>query len=328
MKSRRVLVLTHGPLRTREVDGRRVFVGKERKTETDVVGALERLGHTVDVLALEDELDPLAARIAEDRPDVVFNLLMRFRGDATLEPAIASYLELHGVPTTGCRAAGLTVTRDKALTKQVLDWHGIPTPAWRLFRRGRKPEGAPLDFPMLVKPSDAAGSVGIVQASRVQDADELAARVAVLHETYDCDAIAESYLPGREFTVAVLGRRRWTAWPVRERVFGERATVPFLTERMKWDEAYQARNGVRSVDAELEPGASRSLRRLATEACRVLGLEGFARVDLRTDAEDRPYVLEVNPNPELDFDEDFVHAGLATGYTPDEVIGKLLAQAR
>ncbi len=327
MKKLRVLLLTHGPLRSKEQEGRKVFVGKERKTENDVLGALERLGHVIDVLALEDSLDPLADQVAASRPDVVFNLLMKFKDDPAHEPNVASYLELCGVPYTGCSATGITLARDKALSKQVLDWHGIPTPPWRLFRRGAKSIGADFAFPMLVKPSDASGSVGIVKDSRVYDEAELAARVAFLHETHGCDVIVEPFLTGREFTVAVLGNKRLVAWPVRERVFGADAVVPFMTEKMKWDEDYQARNSVRSRDADLEPVRASRLQKLARDACRALGLRGFARVDIRMDGDGHPFVLEVNPNPELDFDEDFVHAGLALGLQPDDTIQKIVQLA-
>jgi D-alanine-D-alanine ligase len=323
MTGKRVLLLTHGPLRERE--GR--FVGKERDTENDVRDALVRLGHDVEVLALQDSLDPLIDRVTTHPPDVVFNLLMKFRGDPAHEPNVAAFLELCGVPTTGCPASVLTLTRDKALVKQVLGWHGVPTPPWRLFRRGQRVVGDAVDFPALVKPTDAGGSVGIVKDSFVKDADELAARVAFLHETYACDALAEPFLAGREFTVPVWGRKRLEALPVRERVFGEAAVVPFLTERMKWDVPYQKRNAVRSVDAELSDAASSELRRLARAACRALGVRGFARVDFRTDADDRPYVLEVNPNPELDFEEDFVLSAAAAGLAPDETIARILRLA-
>jgi D-alanine-D-alanine ligase len=327
MKKLRVLMLTHGPLRSKEEDGRVSFVGKERKTENDVFGALERLGHIIQVLALEDSLDPLAEQVAESPPDVVFNLLMKFNGDPAQEPNVASYLELCGVPYTGCRASGITLARDKALSKQVLDWHGIPTPPWRLFRRGAKPIGADFDFPMLVKPSDAAGSVGIVKDSRVQNEGELVKRIAILHDKHGFDVIVEPFLAGREFTVAVLGNKRLVALPVRERVFGEDAVVPFLTEKMKWDEKYQARNSVRSMDADLDDPTASRLQKLARDACRALGLTGFARVDIRMDGKGNPFVLEVNPNPELDFDEDFVHAALASGMQPDATIQKIVQLA-
>lgn len=327
MRKLRVLLLTHGPLRTQEVDGEIAFVGKDRKTENDVLGALRRLGHVTDVLALQESIGPLAEQVSSARPDVVFNLLMKFRGDAAHEPNVASFLELCGVPYTGCSATGITLARDKALSKQVLDWHGIPTPPWRLFRRGQREVGADVPFPMLVKPSDSAGSVGIVKASRVKDETELAARVTFLQETYGCDVIAEAYLAGREFTVAVLGNKRYTALPVRERAFGEDAVVPFLTERMKWDEAYQARNSVRSVDADLDAATTAKLQRIAKDSCRALGTRGFARVDLRTDEAGEPFVLEVNPNPELDFDEDFVHAAHASGLSADDTIQKIVSLA-
>src|SRR5262249_53070284 len=146
-------------------------------------------------------------------PNVVFNLLIELRDSGGYEPHVVAALEARGVRYTGCNSEALVLTRDKAITKKLLAWHGMPIPEFATFRRGRRHEpgrrrARGLDFPLIVKPIDEGGSYGIRSTSLVHGDAALERRVRWVHRHCGHDAIAERYIEGREITVGLLGNRR------------------------------------------------------------------------------------------------------------------------
>src|SRR5579871_4246776 len=140
------------------------------KTELDVTTALRELGHEVEVAGVKTDLDVLADAIREIQPHVCFNLVEDFNGIPSRDQHVVSYLELIDQAYTGANPRGLTLARDKALTKKVLAYHGIRVPRFVTFPLGRAVRPAGVKFPMLVKSLSEEGSVGIAQASVVFNA--------------------------------------------------------------------------------------------------------------------------------------------------------------
>ncbi|MFY9346027.1 MAG: ATP-grasp domain-containing protein [Planctomycetota bacterium] len=289
--------------------------------ELEVVRGLRALGHDVRVLGVGDELRPVADALATHRPDLVFNIVQWFHDVIAYEAHFVAFLELCKQPYTGCNPRGLALAGDKVLAKQLLAWHRIPQPAFAVFPRGerrRRPQlPAGVTFPVIVKTADRHGSAGIAQASVVHDNRALAARVAFLHRTQRADALVERFLPGREFSVGVLGNDRLAVLPVWETWFDKLPAghAAIATERVKWDERHQRRIGLRSGPARRLPAAlRRELRALAQRTYRALRLSGYARIDFRLDGEGRPHVIEANANSDLtpgeDFPESARHAGI------------------
>jgi D-alanine-D-alanine ligase len=167
MKRSRVLVLLHPDLVP--PDDLKGYSEKEIhvwKTEYDVVSTLRGSGHDVRPLGVQDELKPIRDAVEEFKPDVVFNLLEQFHGEAAYDQNVASYLELLQIPYTGCNPRGLMLARGKALSKKLLSYHRIPAPNFAVFakrRRIRRP--ARLAFPLIVKSVSEDASIGIAQAS-------------------------------------------------------------------------------------------------------------------------------------------------------------------
>ena len=138
------------------------------KTELDVTIALRELGHEVEVVGVKTDLDVLAESIRETRPHICFNLVEDFNGIPSWDQHVVSYLELINQSYTGANPRGLTLARDKALTKKVLAYHGIDVPRFTTFPLARPVKPSPgLEFPLLVKSLSEEGSVGIAQASVV-----------------------------------------------------------------------------------------------------------------------------------------------------------------
>jgi D-alanine-D-alanine ligase len=298
------------------------------KTEYDVVTTLRALGHEVLPLGVGGDLTPVRHALAEFQPHIAFNLIEAFDEVATFDYNVVAFLELMKVPYTGCNARGLLLARDKAIAKKLLSYHRVPVTDFTVFLRGR-PVRRPkrLAFPLIVKSATLDASIGISQASVVENDDKLAERVRFIHDSVGTDALVETYVEGRELYVGILGSARMTVLPVWELLFTKMPEEQrrIATERLKWSLTYQRRRGIVSGEArELPPAIAARIVALSRRAYRTLMLNGYARVDLRLTEAGEPYVLEANPNPELARDEDFAESALAAGIPYDELIQRLL----
>lgn len=297
------------------------------KTEFDVQAGLRELGHEVHPLGVSSDLAPIVAAIEAFDPHIVFNLLEAFHTIPSYNQYVASYFELLRRPYTGCNPRGLMLSRDKALSRKLMSFHRIPGPAFGVFPRGRvvrKPRR--LRFPLMVKTLASDGSIGLAQASIVDTEEKLEKRVHYLHETFDLDAIAEEYIPGREVYVALLGNQRLTAFPIIELDFGKLAPgiEPIATSKVKWDWKYQKKRQIRIKPAQLPEELDERLVRLAKRVYRALGLSGYARIDFRLTEAGEPFVIEANPNADLGRDEEFHEAVYAGHMTYNDLLQRIL----
>jgi D-alanine-D-alanine ligase len=330
MKRLRVLVLLHPDLVPPEsLDGLSDRKVNEVKTEYDVVSTLRAAGHTVRPLGVQHELKPIRDEVESWKPDVVFNLLEQFHGEAVYDQNVASLLELLRVPYTGCNPRGLVLARGKDLSKKLLAYHRIPLPAFAVFpmrRKIRRPARLPL--PLIVKSLNEDASYGIAQASVVDSDEKLSERVSFIHERIGTAAIAEQYIAGRELYVGVLGNDRLRVLPIWELEFGSMAqdAWPIATERVKHDIDYQERRGIVIGPAkDLSPQLIAGIERAAKRIYRTLELDGYARIDFRLSAEGTPYYLEANPNPEIARVEEFASAARHDGVEYSELLNRILA---
>jgi D-alanine-D-alanine ligase len=300
----------------------------EWRTEYDVIAALRKAGHTVQVLGVLDSLTELRAALVENPPNVVFNLLEEFNGIVTYDQHVVAFLELMRQPYTGCNPRGLLLSRDKVLCKQVLAFHRIPTPQFAVFRRAQRfhvPRR--IRFPLFVKSATEDASLGIAQASVVEDAARLKERIEFVHEQVKSDALVEEFIEGRELYVGVLGNERLTRLPVWEMVFGSLpdSLAAIATRKVKWDKRYQARYGITTHAAqELPPQVLSALDRLSRRIYRALGMSGYARMDFRVTTQGQVYVLEANANPNLETAEDFAESARADGVTYPALLERLM----
>jgi D-alanine-D-alanine ligase len=330
MKPRRVLLITHESLvppastrgyTTAEID--------EWRAEFEVSKALTAAGHEVRALGLYDNLGDLRAAVAEWQPDVAFNLLQEFQGIGAYDQHIVAFLELLRQPYTGCNPRGMMLSRDKALSKQILSYHRIPTPRFAVVRRGRRPRLSPrLRFPLFVKSATEDASLGISQASIVDDAAKLEERIAFIHEHTRSDALVEEYVDGRELYVGICGNERLTTFPAWELDFGTlpEAMAGIATRKVKWDRNYQTRHGIKSqLAASLPEGTQAALGRLSRRIYRALHLSGYARMDFRMRPDGSLFVLEANCNPDLCRDEAFASAAEAAGVGYEALLERLMS---
>lgn len=333
MKRLRVLVLLHPDLMPPDsLQGYSEREINEWKTEYDVVTTLRANGHDVRALGVQDALRPIRDVVDAWKPDVVFNLLEQFHGETAFDQNVVSYLELLRIPYTGCNPRGLMLARGKDLSKKLVAYHRIPVPRFAVFPMRRKVKRpARLGFPLIVKSVSKDASEGIAQASVVYTDEKLEERVQFIHARLATSAIAEQYIEGRELYVGVLGNSRMRVFPVWELEFGEarEGSVKIATRKVKHDTDYQERHGIlqglaEGLGAELEA----RIKQMAKRICRTLELDGYARVDFRLSADNIPYFLEANPNPEIAKNEEYASAAEYDGLDYPALLDRILALAR
>jgi len=327
-KRRRVVVLVHADLVPPDAVEGVDLAAVEWKTEYDVVMGLRQLGHDVLAVGVRDDLLVIRKVVDDWKPHIAFNLLEEFSGVAIYDQNVVSYLELSGVPYTGCNPRGLMLARDKPLAKKILHYHRIAIPEFITVPVGRSVKRPKeLSFPLFVKSVSEEASRGISQASIVDDDNKLQERVAFIHERVGTGALIERYIDGRELYVGVLGNRRVQIFPVWELDLSKMPDEArrIATERVKWSRAYQTKYGIRSGEAQgLPEGATEKIKEIARRTYSILGLSGYARIDLRLDPAGEFYVLEANPNPQIAKSEDFADSAERAGLSYEALLQRIL----
>jgi D-alanine-D-alanine ligase len=299
------------------------------KMEFDVVHTLREEGHEVLPVGVGSDLGVIRRAIQDFKPRIAFNLLEAFADVATWDQNVVAYLELMQVPYTGCNARGLLLARDKALAKKVLTYHRVPVADFMVVPRGqriRRPRR--LRFPLIVKSLTLDASIGISQASVVDDDEHLEERVRFIHHSIGTPAIVEEYVDGRELYVGVLGNGRLRVLPIWELDFSglPEESRRIATERLKWSLSYQKKHGIMSGHArDLPEALARRIGELCKRVYRSLMLSGYARIDLRLTEDGRIVVLEANPNPQLALGEDFAEAAEKAGIDYGPLLERIIS---
>lgn len=322
----RVLLLTHSSLIPPTSPTADQLKDAEWQAEYDVVRALRDMGHEVLPVGISDQIGSLRTAAYEFRPHIAFNLTEEFDGVGFFDQNIVSYLELLKVPYTGCNPRGLMIARDKSLAKKILNFHGIPTPAFEVYARAMPVRrSSRLKFPVIVKSVNEEASLGISQASIVTDDEKLEERVGFIHEHVGTDAIAENYIAGRELYVGMLGNLRMETFPIWELFFPQNQAWPIATRRVKWNAAYREKHGIYSGEAKgLSADLASRVKDISRKVYRVLGLNGYARMDLRVSKDGEIHVIEANPNPHIGAQEDFAQSALKSGLAYVDLLWRIV----
>jgi D-alanine-D-alanine ligase len=330
LKKLRVLVLMHQDLvPPPSLEGYTEKESAAWQTEYDVITGLKTLGHDVYMLGVGHDLAPIRDSFAETKPHIAFNLLVHFHGVAVYDQHVVSYMELLRKPYTGCNPRGLMLARDKALSKKLLAFHRIRSPRFAVFPVGhaaRRP--ARLNYPLVVKSLNEEASLGISQASLVTSDEKLKERVEFMHETFGVDVIAEEFIEGRELYVGIFGNQRLRTLPIWELSFADmpEGAPHIATAKLKWDLEYQKKYKIETRRAEgLTPENEAEIHHLCKRIYRTLGLSGYGRVDLRLAPDGQVYVLEANPNPDLQREEDFAMSAKSVGIEYPDALQRILS---
>jgi D-alanine-D-alanine ligase len=292
--------------------------------------ALESEGHSVE-LAEADGSFP--ERIKVISPEFVFNIAEGIAGTAR-ESYVPAVLETLGIPFSGSGAMALAIALSKKATGDVLASNGIPVPkSWLCRSVDSIPDVS--RFPVIAKPDREGSSKGITDKSVANDAKELRAAVERIISSYGQEVIVEQYLPGREFTVAVLGNgKKAKVLPIVE------ITFDYLPKGMNHIDSYEVKwiydNPGNPIDpiicpARIGEDLRGRIERTALDTFNILGLRDLSRIDMRLDGNGVPNVIDINPLPGLIPDPKensrFPKAAYAAGYTYSQLINEILGIA-
>jgi D-alanine-D-alanine ligase len=265
---------------------------------------LRRLGHAVTVLPLADNLFAFQRKLRRLQPHIVFNMYDDVVHGALFEMRLAALVRMMGFPLTGSPALALGLTRYKFMQASLLAGAGIPIPpSTALLETASAVDRHKWLFPVIVQPSQEHAGVGLDRHSLVHSKKALRVKVRDILREYNQPALAQHFLPGREFNVGIVGGNRLRVLPLAEVNYSTLPPEcpPILSYAAKWIETsteYQNTSVV--CPADVEPELAERIRTVALRAFRAVGARGYGRVDMRLDETGSPCVLEVNCNPCLD----------------------------
>lgn len=302
----------------------------EWDTEETVNAVRDALAERYRVLMIDANEDAYN-KLVLYRPDFVFNIAEGLHG-VSRESQIPAILEMLQIPYLGSDPLTLGICLDKSRAKEILSHYGIPTAGFRVIRSMDDFDDVRVKFPAIVKPLHEGSSKGIYNSSVVRNVDELASEVRIVLETYHEPAMVEDFLPGREFTVALLGNgKEVQVLPLVEIKFDAlpAGVNPIYSYEAKW--IWDQRDtplDVFECPARVEDVLRGEIERICKEAYRVLNCRDWSRIDVRLDAYGKPHILEINPLPGiLPNPEDnscFPKAARAAGMSYNQLINTVL----
>ena len=293
-----------------------------------IAGALRDGGHDV---SLVEANDALPRWFLTHPVDVVFNIAEGTQGQHR-ESQVPAILESLGIPFTGSGSLTLALALDKAKTKQLLTYEGLPTPAWQVFHAPTDALNRSLAFPLIVKPNCEGSAKGISRDSVVEDEAALRRQVQRIHDQYHQKALVEEFIEGIELTVGVLGNEEPHALPILEVDFSNcrRSGEFFYSWRMK---EYQGNvelglNPTFHCPGRLDGALTARVHEVVLRAHQALGCLDLSRTDLRLREDGVPFILEVNPLPGLDpLESNFPMMTTAAGISYPALINHLVELA-
>lgn len=304
----------------------------------DYCNAIRELGH--DVVAFEGNAE-LAQRFAEYPVDICFNTCEGFRGDSR-EAQAPALLEMMGIPYTAAKVMGLALTLDKAMTKRVLHYYGLPTPAFQEFFAAEAPLEPQLRAclsggrPLFVKPNREGTGIGIYSDSLIRDEAHLRDKVARLLNGYHESVLVEEYIVGHDVTCGLVGNLRPDGTPDDDLHFFPISEVDYSVYPPGTEHFYSFKLKVDLADdyhalcpAPIPDHIAAEVRRLTLETFRVTGCLDVCRVDFRLDVNDnlQPMILEINALPGMTAISDMTLCAQAEGWTHYQMLQAVFTTA-
>ncbi|GAB4457875.1 MAG: D-alanine--D-alanine ligase [Anaerolineales bacterium] len=306
------------------------------ETVDAIRAAIETDGHQTVFLHADADL-PYALR--EVKPDICFNIAEGQGGDAR-EAQVPALLELLRIPYTGSRVLTNGISLDKTLTKRIWRDRRLPVAPFQEFTIGDESLRPELKFPLFVKPAREGTGMGVDLKAIVKNEKEMRERVLYIINTYQQPALVETFLPGREFTVGIMGRHdaklysRHPEWyekdgfhrfPVLELDSSRSVTPNVYSQASKSKEVGEEGAPDYVCPANLDPELERKLKHFALRAHQLLYALDISRTDIRLDEEGNPRLMEINTLPGLTPDySDLCLQAKAEGIRYEDLILEIL----
>jgi D-alanine-D-alanine ligase len=289
---------------------------------TKVEQSLSKYFTEVKSLAIDRDVPKTINNINAFNPDVIYNFVESVEGISAYESCIAGLFELLRYEITGCSPITLGNCLNKARAKAILKSRGVLTPEYRTLKKTKRftEKEIKLRYPLILKLMNEDASIGISEFSVVKNYSELRKQFSFLAETYKQDIILEEYIQGRELNVALLGGR---VLPISEISFtGLPEEFPnIVTYDGKWTEGSVYYDHTKPVcPASLPDRLRKKIQIAALVSYDALNCRDYSRVDIRLSNDGVPYVIEVNPNPDISSDSGFARAAAADGISYNDLL--------
>lgn len=300
-------------------DWNRIEIAAVVESVVDVQKTLEQLGHRVTLVRVDQGVRQFVQALEELKPDLVVNLCEGYREWTPGESCVAGLLDLMGIPYTGAGATALAVALNKPLSKELFIARQIPTPRFAVYRD--LPSDRPsLTFPLMLKLASEDASVGITPQNVVFDEPSFLTRLGQLLSEFKTPVLAEEFIDGREFTVAVFDGHAVLVEEIEFQI--EPRIVGF---KAKWDvESDEFKSTIPRFAPAISDDERQQMMNLAVRVYELIGLRDYGRVDFRMDSRGGIYVLEANPNPDISVGSGYRRSLEAAGIPFSEFMTRLI----
>ena len=296
----------------------------------DIKENLANEGYECYTLNIFDDINILLKDLAKNQPDVIFNFVEIYKDNPKLEMNVVAFFELMGIPYTGSPPLALANCQNKVMAKKLLNINKIKTPSY--FLASELPEKLKHDliYPLMVKPAFEDASVGIENESIVHDKKELLARMDHVIHKYTQPVLIEEFIEGRELNIAVFQDEGTRALPISEIDFTE---MPdhlhnIVSYQAKWDPLHESYHKTIPIcPAKLPKRIEKKAKEMAIKSFNIMGCRDYARIDIRLSKDNKLFVLEVNPNPDLTEGAGFMRSAENSGLSYSQVLKKIVDMA-
>ncbi len=300
------------------------------ETINAVRDAIASKHHVIMIEANEDAYE----KFRESKPQIVFNIAEGFNG-VSREAQVPAILDMLQIPYTGSDPLTLATCLDKARTKEILTYHRIPNAKFLLVYNIEQLKSESFSFPLMVKPVSEGSSKGIFTSSFVKNEDELKSEVERILGEYNQPALIEEFLPGREFTVAIIGNGiDAEVLPVVEIQYNDfpEDFIPIYSYEAKWIlDTKENPLEVFSCPAKINKELENNIKDTVLRTYNVLRCRDWSRIDVRLDRNGEPNIIEVNPLPGIlpnpEENSCFPKAARAAGMDYNTMINRVLSSA-
>ncbi|MCM8756818.1 MAG: ATP-grasp domain-containing protein [Candidatus Omnitrophica bacterium] len=269
--------------------------------------------------------DNLKKKILNKEPACIFNLFEGFSGDSYKEAEFVEILEELGVPFTGNNYYALKTCLNKAKVKEVLKKEGIPTPNGLFVREIKDVSFKDLLFPVFIKPCFDDASIGIDRDSLVKDRHLIEKVLVKKLRAHPQGLIVEEFIPGKEYNVGFLGDYPYELLGISVIDYSKyKDFTPFLTYNSKWEEdSEEYKILIPSCNEKIDEDLKKKILNISLRAGKILGCRSYFRIDLR-EKDGKLFVLDINPNPDINKDSGLMKQAYHKGYTYEDIIEKIL----
>lgn len=308
----------------------------EREAEEDITTsarqiklAFEEKGHYVELFNMNHLLSTIN-HLARGEVDIIFNACERINDSSLLKPHASALLDILNIPYTGSNPIARANSIDKIITKKILKFHGIPTPAFDYVFNIQDGISSELKYPLIVKPANTDDSIGITQKSVVTTKRQLNTQIRQIITTFKRPVLVEEFIEGSELDIGLIGNRgNIKVLPIERTLFDKlpKGKWGIYSYEDKWGEQDIHKYFTVESPGKLLRKQMQLASEIAIDVFNALGCHDYARVEMRMDKDGNMYVIELNAHPTLEEDSYFGRVGKKLGLSFGDLLQQIIEAA-